>query len=133
MMTFKGWLDHISKEGLFTDVYQQFADTVLEDNNFPDTQIKAQNRRYLRINAGYVGRIELTLFDDLWTEYEKECLPKKTAEWKERNRKVRQAEREDVCNKIMEYIADNRTGLYDGFCDKLTDYIEKLVIEGAQG
>lgn len=132
MKTFKEWASQSSEAGLFASIYQRFVDTVLEDIDFPDAPIKAQNRRYLRLNAGYAGCIELTLFDDLWTEYEKECLPKRDSEWKERNRKVRQAEREDVCNTIMEYIADNRTGLYDGFCDKLTDYIEKLVTEGAK-
>lgn len=128
-MKFKEWSKE--KQRVFASAYLEFTDKIIEDSSFPDSPIKAQNRRYLRIEAGYAGYTQLLMFDDLWTEYEKECLPKKTDDWRKKTEKIRQAERIEICEKITEFISDNRTGVCDGFCDKLTDFVEKLTIEGA--
>lgn len=124
-MTFKEWL----KNKHLTDAYKDIAEAIVEDEYFPNIPQKSPNRRYLRIEAKYCGYFQLQLFDDLWLEYEKECLPKRAGEWRDRAEMYRRAERERLVNHLTQFVEENRTGICDSLCDKFLDELERLGAE----
>ena len=122
-MTFKEWL----KEKHLTSDYEDLAESILEDEDFPNLPQKSPNRRYLRINATYCGYTQLLLFDDLWLEFDHECLPKKITE--NRAEGYRRAERERIVDHLTQFVTECRTGVCDSLCDKFLDELERLGTE----
>lgn len=125
-MTFKEWL---KKQHFLADDYEYIAECIEGDEDFPNLPQKSPNRRYLRIEAKYCGYSQLLAFDDLWNEYEADCLPKRSTEWRDRAKEYRRAERQEIVNHLTRFVEEYRTGVCDSLCDKFLDELERLGME----
>lgn len=121
--TFTQWLKQVNH---LTDYYQMLADSILSDGNFPDAPTKSPNRRYLRLEARYCGKDQVLAFDDLWLEYERECMPKRPKDTRRTVDQIKHEERQRIVDLMTEYVTEHRTGQYDDFCDWLLDKLEKI-------
>lgn len=124
-MTFKEWL----KGKHLTSDYEGLAESILEDEDFPNLPQKSPNRRYLRINAAYCGYTQLLLFDDLWLEYDHECMPRRIVSRRDLPEMYRRAERERIIDHLTLFVEEYRTGICDSLCDKFLDELERLGAE----
>lgn len=122
MQTFRDYVKEKYLDSEF-DLYRNLAENVVEDDNFPTTPKKSALKRYVRLEAGYGGHYACMAIDDMWTEYERDVLPKRTPD----KRKTADEIRQEMADDIISFIEDYRTGLNDDLLDKITDHVEMLV------
>lgn len=121
MQTFRDYVKEKYLDSEF-DLYRNLAENVVEDDNFPTTPKKSALKRYVRLEAGYGGHYACMAIDDMWTEYERDVLPKRTPD----KRKTADEIRQDMAEKLISWVEDYRTGINDDLCDKFVAEIERL-------